>query len=562
MNLKTKSILAVNTLIIIVCVLMGIIGYIRASEVFAKALQMKASADVNALAEILNHRYYGDWHLQNGILFKGEQQIDGVNEIAEYLSNICGSKVTIFNGDTRVATTVKDSAGNRAVGTKASETVIDNVITQGKFFLGEAIVMGEQHYAAYQPIKDVTGKTIGMLFVGVSVAEMSEMLKELIFLSTAFAIVVIVIICGLASNFFIGKMVGQLKEVVSAMKKISGGNLRIDDLKIKSNDELGILSESVNDMKIRFRNLLTKIAQCSERVAASSEELTAGNHQTSDSIQSVAQSMEVLTSGAAAQEETIHTLEEDINVMRSKMDNLHATAKEMEQIAVNNAKNAAIGKEKVDAAIVVMKNIAEQVSSSAKVVGELGKRSDEIGQIVEAISGIAGQTNLLALNAAIEAARAGEQGRGFSVVAEEVRKLAEQSSEAADSITKLIATIQKDTTSAVESIEQGNQSVKKGTKSVEETGAAFHDIEIQATKLTENVNKSIEDIIAVDASNKEILSAVGHVKEIATRSSENATSVSAATQEQSATMHEVADASGTLAELASEMQGEVAQFKL
>lgn len=562
MNLKAKSILAVNTLIIIVCVLMGIIGYIRASEVFAKALQMKASADVNALAEILNHRYYGDWHLQNGILFKGEQQIDGVNEIAEYLSNICGSKVTIFNGDTRVATTVKDSACNRAVGTKASETVIDNVITQGKFFLGEAIVMGEQHYAAYQPIKDVTGKTIGMLFVGVSVAEMSEMLTELIFLSTAFAIVVIVIICGLASNFFIGKMVGQLKEVVSAMKKISGGNLRIDDLKIKSNDELGILSESVNDMKIRLRNLLTKIAQCSERVAASSEELTAGTHQTSDSIQSVAQSMEVLTSGAAAQEETIHTLEEDINVMRSKMDNLHATAKEMEQIAVNNAKNAAIGKEKVEAAIVVMKNIAEQVSSSAKVVGELGKRSDEIGQIVEAISGIAGQTNLLALNAAIEAARAGEQGRGFSVVAEEVRKLAEQSSEAADSITKLIATIQKDTTSAVESIEQGNQSVKKGTKSVEETGAAFHDIEIQATKLTENVNKSIEDIIAVDASNKEILSAVGHVKEIATRSSENATSVSAATQEQSATMHEVADASGTLAELASEMQGEVAQFKL
>ena len=331
MNLKTKSILAVNILIVIVCVLMGIIGYFRASEVFAKALQMKASADVNALAEILNQRYYGDWHLQNGILFKGEQQMDGVNEIAEYLSNICGSKVTIFNGDTRVATTVKDSAGTRAVGTKASASVIDNVITQGKFFLGEATVMGEQHYAAYQPIKDVTGKTIGMLFVGVSVEEMSKMLKELIFLSTALAGIVIVILCGLASNFFIGKMVGQLNEVVDAMKKISNGNLRIQDLEIKSNDELGALTESVNDMKIRLRNLLTKIAQCSARVAASSEELTAGTHQTSDSIQSVAQNMEVLTSGAAAQEETIQTLENDINDMRDKMDNLHSTAKEMEQ---------------------------------------------------------------------------------------------------------------------------------------------------------------------------------------------------------------------------------------
>ena len=562
MGLKSKAILAVNVVVVIVCTLMGIIGYVRAGEVFAKALQMKAASDVQTLSEIVNNRYYGDWHVQNGLLFKGTQQIDGVNEIADYLSNICGSKVTIFNGDTRVATTVKDSAGKRAVGTKASEKVINNVITQGKFFLGEATVMGEDHYAAYQPIKDVTGKTIGMFFVGVSVEEMREMLMELIFLSTALAIVVIVLICGLVSNFFIGRMVGQLEGVVDAVKKISGGNLRIADLEIKSNDELGVLADNVNEMKIRLRNLLTKIAQCSERVAASSEELTAGTHQTSDSIQSVAQSMEILTSGAAAQEETIQTLEKDINDLRGKMDNLHTTAKEMEQIARDSASNAAIGKEKVEAAIDVMKNIAEQVSSSAKVVGELGKRSDEIGQIVETISGIAGQTNLLALNAAIEAARAGEHGKGFSVVAEEVRKLAEQSGDAAENIAKLIATIQKDTTSAVESIEQGNQSVKEGTKSVEETGKAFHDIEIQSTRLTDNVNRSIEDIIAVDKSNEEILSAVKHVKEIANRSSENASSVSAATQEQSATMHEVADASGTLAELASEMQGEVAQFKL
>ena len=561
MGLKTKSILAVNAIVIIACVLMGIIGYYRAEEGFAKALQMKAAADVQSLSEIVNQRYYGDWHLENGILFKGGQQIDGINEIADFLSNICNGKVTIFNGDTRVATTVKDSAGNRQVGTKASEAVIDNVINQGKFFVGKASVMGEDHYAAYQPIKDVNGKTIGMLFVGVSVHEMDDVIDNLI-LSIALAVVVIVILCGLASNFFIGKMVGQLDDVVVAVKKISGGNLRINDLEIKSNDEIGILSENVNEMKIRLKNLLTKIAECSERVAASSEELTAGTQQNNESIIVVTRNMEVLTNGTVDQERTIQTLEEKIQDMHERMNDLRSTAKEMEQIAVDSANNAAIGKEKVDVAIDVMKNIAEQVSSSAKVVGELGRRSDEIGQIVETISGIAGQTNLLALNAAIEAARAGEQGRGFSVVAEEVRKLAEQSSIAADNIAKLIATIQKDTTSAVESIELGNQSVKEGTKSVAETGDAFRDIEIQATKLNTNVNRSLADIVAVDASNKEILSAVEHVKEIANRSSENANSVSAATQEQSAAMQEVADASKTLAELSNEMQGEVAQFKL
>jgi len=357
-------------------------------------------------------------------------------------------------------------------------------------------------------------------------------------------------------------MVEQLNLVVDAMKKISDGNLRIDDLEIKSNDELGILSRNVNEMKKRLKNLLTKIAQCSERVAASSEELTAGTQETNESITMVAQSMEGMTSGAAEQEQTVQVLEERIQDMREKMDELHATAKDMEKIAFDSANNAALGKEKVDAAIAVMNHIEEQVSNSAKVVGALGKRSDEIGQIVETISGIAGQTNLLALNAAIEAARAGEHGRGFAVVSEEVRKLAEQSGEAADNIAKLIATIQADTTSAVESIEQGNRSVKEGAQSVAETGEAFVGIETQAAKLNTNVNKSIENILSVDKSNKEILSAVARVKEITDKTSDNTSSISAATQEQSATMQEIADASRTLAELANEMQDEVTQFKL
>ena len=562
MNLKTKSILAVNTIIVIVCILMGVIGYFRAGEVFAKALQMKASADVSAIAEILNSRYDGDWHLQDGLLFKGDQQMDGSDSLVDSLSAICGSKVTIFNGDTRVATTVKDSAGKRAVGTKASETVINNVITQGKSFLGEAMVMGEQHYAAYQPIKDVAGKTIGMLFVGVGVKEMNDMLISLIFSSTALAILVIVILCAVVSNFFISKIVGQLDSVVGAMKKISGGDLQIQNLEIKSNDEIGALSSSVNDMKTKLKNLLLNIAQCSERVAASSEELTAGTQQTNESIAVVANSMERMASGAVEQEETISVLESKVQIMRSKLDSLRDTSKEMEQIARDSAINAANGKAKVDAAIEVMKNIEEQVSSSAKVIGELGRRSDEIGQIVETISGIAGQTNLLALNAAIEAARAGEHGRGFAVVSEEVRKLAEQSAEAATNIAKLIEIIQTDTNSAVESIEQGNQRVKEGTQSIAETGEALHGIERQSTKLNENVSKSIADIVAVDASNAEILSSVAKVRELSVKSTETANSISAATQEQTATMHEVADSSRVLAELANDMQSEVSQFKL
>ena len=561
MGLKTKSIFAVNAIVIVACVLMGIIGYLRAEEGFAKALQMKATADVQSLSVILDKDYAGDWHLENGILFKGEQQMDGADNIVDSLSQICNGKVTIFNGDTRVATTVKNAQGNRAVGTKASETVIDNVINKGKSFVGEANVMGEQHYAAYQPIKDASGKTIGMLFVGLSVHEMDDVVKDLVF-SIAIALVAIMILCIPASNFVIGKIIKRLDEIADTMKKFSSGNLQIKDLEITSKDEIGTLSVSVNDMKARLKKLLTNIAQCSERVAASSEELTASTQQTNESINVVAQSMEVMTSGTAEQEKMIQALEDKFNEMSNRMDELSKITLEMEQIALDSEKNANDGRTKVDIAIDMMKNIEEQVTSSSKVIGELGKRSDEIGQIVETISGIAGQTNLLALNAAIEAARAGEHGRGFAVVAEEVRKLAEQSGSAATTIAELIGTIQSDTASAVESIEQGNRRVAEGIKSVAETGEAFVGIKEQSEKLTANVEKSLAGIGEVFMSNEEIFTAIKKVREIADKSSENATSISAATQEQTATMQEVATASRTLAELANDMQSDVAQFKL
>ncbi|MBE8954592.1 MAG: cache domain-containing protein [Quinella sp. 2Q5] len=561
MSIRSKSILAVNAVVILACLAMGIVSYLRAEEDFVQALQTKAAADVHSLAEILNNRYVGDWHIQDGILYKGHQQMDGVNEIADYLSNVCDSKVTIFNGDTRVATTVKDAAGTRQTGTKASAAVINTVITQGKFFVGKASVMGEDHYAAYQPIKDTTGATIGMLFVGVSAHDMNEVIHEMI-LSIALEIVVIVIVCAVASNFFVGKVIERLNEVVGSVKKISAGNLRVDDVPVHSDDELGNLADNVNEMKHRLRNLLTKIAESSERVAASSQELTAGTQQTNESINIVAHNMETLANGTAEQQSTVQTLETEINDMRTKIDGLRDSAAQMEAVAHESASNASVGKAKVNAAIDMMESIAAQVNSSAKIVGELGRRSQEIGQIVETISGIAGQTNLLALNAAIEAARAGEQGRGFAVVAEEVRKLAEQSGNAAETITKLIATVQHDTADAVDSIERSTRDVREGREAVAQTGEAFRGIENEIDKLNVNVAASIEHIATVDRSSAQILSDVVRVRDIARRSDENASSISAATQQQTAMMQEIADAGNALAEFANEMQGEVAQFKL
>lgn len=244
MGLKTKVIIAVNVAIIIVCICMGVLGYVSANKGFSKALDMKAEGDVNALVEIINDRYSGNWNLRDGFLYKGETKMDANNELVDLLSKVTKGKVTIFNGDTRVATNVKDAAGNRQVGTKASQAVIDRVLKNGENFLGTANVMGEEHNAAYIPIKDNAGKILGMLFVGVSVHEMDDFVNNFV-VSIVIVMAIIIAACVVLSSIFVNKMLGTLDEVVQATDKIADGDLRIADLEIKSSDEIGTLAKKL-----------------------------------------------------------------------------------------------------------------------------------------------------------------------------------------------------------------------------------------------------------------------------------------------------------------------------
>ena len=562
MGLKAKLVITVNAIVIVACTIMGVIGYLRAEESFVRAMQMKAGSDVSSFAEILNSRYPGNWTIRNGVLCKGNEKLEDRSEIVDELSEVFNGQVTIFNGDVRVTTTVRDRGGSRKVGTKASPFIVQKVIKERKPYYGKMNDdMLNEHYAGYYPLKDASGSVVGMLFVGLNAQDLNKTIEDMIF-SMAVLVIVIVFFAIFFSSTLIGDQMKQIYDIADTMKKIAGGNLRIDNLKITTADEFAVLAESVNDMKLRLQMLLAKIAGCSERIIAAGKRLTDSTQRANNSIHTVAESMHVLTSGTIEQEENIEVLETKFKEMTDKMDGLSETVLQVDQVANDSSNSAGEGKTKVDVAIEMMKNIEQQVGSSAKVIGELGQRSDEIGQIVGAISAIAEQTNLLALNAAIEAARAGEHGKGFAVVADEVRKLAEQSGGAATTIAKRIATIQSDTEAAVAAIEQGTQSVAEGAQSVAETGEAFVNINNQATKLMSTVEKTLGDIGAVFMSNEEIFAAIKRVREIAEKSNENANSVSMATQEQTATMRAVDGASRLLLELADEMQGEVARFKI
>ena len=561
MNLQTKSVLAFNVCIIFACVVMGLLGWFSANSGFDEALQVQASSNLKVMLDSIDARYPGEWRVENGVLYKGEHNMNEDQELTDRFGETCHGFITFFAGDTRISTNVKDSSGTRNIGTKASDVVIDTVLKQGKSYDGRTPVLGNEYMSSYSPLKNDSGQNIGIVFLGVDVRTMDGV-RHSFMIASVVAILILIGVMSFVSYIAIGKAIRPLLTLTDALGQIADGDLRVANLPEERSDELGTLARSANGMKTRLKSVIKNVASSAESVAASSEELTANASQTTQSVTQVAENATNMAAGAAASADTIGNLTEQAHAMGETIDLLQKNAISMQDLAQKSQEVTADGQRKVRHAITEIKAIAEQVQSSAAIVDTLGKRSDEIGTIVETISGIAEQTNLLSLNAAIEAARAGEAGKGFAVVAEEVRKLAEQAGIAAQDITERITAIQQDTTRAVDSIQAGNENVRRGTDAVNASGLAFNNIANQFGELEQTIRDAVDAVQAVSQTSSEMIAAMNKVQEISNKSQEDTQTISAAAEEQAAAMQEMAHASQTLAELAQKLQGEVQKFQL
>lgn len=343
---------------------------------------------------------------------------------------------------------------------------------------------------------------------------------------------------------------------------LAEGDLRNRGTVIAARDEIGQLAQAFAQMAERLRGLVAKVHSQAEQVAAASEQLTASADQTARAANQVAGVITEVADGATKQLKAIDDTATVVGQMSAGIQQIAANAQTVAGTSAKSAAAADEGGRAVQKAVVQISHVEETVVKSAQVVSKLGDRSKEIGQIVDTISGIAGQTNLLALNAAIEAARAGEQGRGFAVVADEVRKLAEQSQEAAKQIAVLIAEIQQDTDSAVAAMGEGTKEVRVGAEVVNQAGKTFSEI----YTLFEGVSIQIREISAaiqqMAGGSQVIVSSVRDIDAVSKETSGQAQTVSAATEEQSATMEEIAVSTQALAKMATELTQAVSIFKI
>lgn len=354
----------------------------------------------------------------------------------------------------------------------------------------------------------------------------------------------------------------RLRIDVEALQEVAEGNLGIKEIYVNSKDEIGEIGLAINSTVKSLRTLVAAVAQSTHQVAALSEELTANAEQSAQAANQVANSIMNVASGAEVQTETVENSSVIVDKMAVNAQDIAADAAKVASVSENAAVAAKEGGQTIGNAVAQMVHIEKAVTDSSLVVTKLGERSKEIGQIVQTISSIAGQTNLLALNAAIEAARAGEQGRGFAVVADEVRKLAEQSQEATKQIATLINAIQIDTNTAVTAMGDGTREVQIGIATVGSAGTAFNDISERINDVTCQIQHISISIQQMAGGSQQVVQAMQAISNISKNTGAETQTVSAAAEEQSASMQEIAAASESLAKLAEGLNEIVEQFKL
>jgi methyl-accepting chemotaxis protein len=355
------------------------------------------------------------------------------------------------------------------------------------------------------------------------------------------------------------RMIEYLNTMADAAKRIAEGDLLVDVQPRSERDELG---KSFHEMIAHLREMVGQVADAAGSLGTQSEQMSSTSAETGRATSEIASAVSEVAHGAEHQVQVIEAARRSADEVAAAVQTSAEHAEQTAEVAAHARETAQQGVSAAEQANDAMRSVRDSSEAVSQAIRELATKSEQIGAIVETITGIAEQTNLLALNAAIEAARAGEQGRGFAVVAEEVRKLAEESQHAAQEISGLIGVIQAETTRTVQVVEDGARKTADGADVVEQTREAFVTIGQAVDDMVDRIEEiaaASEEITASATSMKENLNEVAAVAEESSASTEE---VSASTQETTASTQQIAASAEELAQNAEQLGQLVAQFKI
>ena len=409
------------------------------------------------------------------------------------------------------------------------------------------------------PIKDSQGKISTFFAADVDASAVPEGLKMLLF--NGITIMVIFLLVIFLIQYFVSRLtLKPIKELIRGIEQVSNGNLQIELEAGK--DDLGLVNDKFNRMVNRINAMMVKVQQTSYAVTDSAKELYSFSEQNSKNAEEITANMKEINVEIASQNQSSSDGARAMAEMSFVIQNIAENSSKVADEAFEMEQKSKKGNEVVEQVIKQMEQIEKFVYQSTNAIESLDSRSQEIGNIVSLIMGIASQTNLLALNAAIEAARVGEHGKGFAVVAGEVRKLAEQSDNSANQISELIKEIQEEIKTAVQALHQGTDEVRLGLQISGTTGTLLSEI----LKATQNVTNQIQEVSSsteqMSAGTEELTATAENLSASAGITAANSSKISQSIEEQKESMSAIVKSSIDLTAMSEELQQLVNQFQV
>lgn len=383
-------------------------------------------------------------------------------------------------------------------------------------------------------------------------------LFNIILIVSGISIILGVIIIWFSANLITKPII----KVTEQMGYLADGDLTKELLLIKSKDEISRLADAMNLLHNNLRNSMKKVSETSETLTSHSEELSQSADEVKMGSEQVASTVQELAAGSETQANNASDLASVMNTFVETVQEANESGLRIEGNSKAVLSMTNDGAELMKQSIQQMEKIHSIVNESVEKVAGLDKQSQEISNLVTVIKDVADQTNLLALNAAIEAARAGEHGKGFAVVADEVRKLAEQVSNSVTDITGIVDNIQKETFIVSDSLKVGYKEVELGKTQIESTGETFEGISVAVTEMVNSITTIGKNLSEISASTQEMNSSVVEIASVSEESAAGIEQTSASVQQTSSIMEEVAGSSKHLANLAEELNTLVREFKL
>ncbi|MBW6410804.1 methyl-accepting chemotaxis protein [Clostridium sp. YB-6] len=394
----------------------------------------------------------------------------------------------------------------------------------------------------------------------VSEKELFASVDRLMFILLLITIVIVFLI-ALVIIFVAKQMTLPLTKLSDFAEEIASGNLT-NELEVHGQDEIAKVTKGLNNTVLKLKEMIGDISSSADEVMVVSNSLTSATSESLKGNEEVSRSMQEIASGAVSQAEgaskasiVTEELVQDINEVFKKCNYMMNIVEKSSDTSISASQGV---KKAVDS----IKNIAVTNKYNVEETQKLLEQSREIGQIVDVITEISEQTNLLSLNAAIEAARAGEQGRGFAVVAEEVRNLAEQSSNSSKRIAELINGVQKQIEIISDKMNSGTDEVMHGVEMAKLVGNDFKDIEKVFNEVKGIVSEVSEATNRMEKKANVTSEVINNVAAVTEENSAVTEEVTASNEEQTAFMHQIVDSTYTLEELVKKLNNTVEKFKL